>query len=169
MYSWLHQQLDQEKGGVDEHEAIASGLEDWERDTPSGASTMSCEQFMLSLFELADVYVESVDRDAYVIFLQDLFRNTTTSPASSKTKRAWKSSWDQARVEVLAQEISDLNRDQEKLEGEDSPSMNVHAPLPTCLPLPSPKGDDGCAAKGRSSVRGTRTTSTWHRITGALS
>lgn len=49
----------QERGGnsgVDEEDAMQSGLEDWQRDvtTQNNFDFMTSEQFILSLFELAD-------------------------------------------------------------------------------------------------------------------
>ena len=103
VYHWLLN-----GSSFDEEDAFRSGLEDWQRDAETG-TLLSCEKFMTSLYELADIYVESVEPDTYVQFLQELFVNVT-SPSSKETrrfragkttKRSWRHRWAPARKTEL--------------------------------------------------------------------
>lgn len=116
VYRWLLH-----GAAFDEEDALRSGLEDWKRDVETG-TTLSCDKFLKSLYELADVYVDSVERDAYVSFLQALFANVTASTADrSRTgKRSWRYRWPEERKQELDSSFS-LDK-QEADRGEHRPT-----------------------------------------------
>ena len=89
----------------DEEDAFNSGVEDWRRDVETG-TTLSCDKFLKALYELADVYVDGIERDAYVGFLQDLFANVTSTMDRSG-KRSWLHRWSEERKQQLDSSISD--------------------------------------------------------------
>ena len=63
-------------------EVRASGEEDWVSDA-QGAETISKEQLMGCLFELADMYTTSIDGRAYANFLRKLFERVTVKRETS--------------------------------------------------------------------------------------
>ena len=110
VYKWL---VCQQTGGaerasaafIDEKDALAAALDDWDRDVQNG-TLLSREQFSQSLFELADVYVDSVERKRYVQFLTELFDNVTI--AASGAKRSWRWRWSEEVLTATMGEVAPL-------------------------------------------------------------
>lgn len=88
-------------------EAAASGEQDWVEDA-HGASSMEKSDFDTSLFQLADMWCDSISADKYARFLRRLFRLITVKFATNRTGRVTvhppppppatqKSSWERFR------------------------------------------------------------------------
>jgi hypothetical protein len=88
IYHWL---MNKEGGGLDERDALQAGQEDWESDVQAGFTSMSYENFVLCLFELADLWVASAAQRDYVLFLRELFLNVTMRDA--RGRRTWRHRW----------------------------------------------------------------------------
>ena len=67
-------------------EAAASGEQDWVEDA-HGASSMEKSDFDTSLFQLADMWCDSISADKYARFLRRLFRLITVKFATNRTGR----------------------------------------------------------------------------------
>ena len=93
VYRWLiDQNLNEDDiGPQDDHDALAAGLEDWERDCAAGCVGLTCDAFVVSLFQLADAWVDSANIADYVAFLHTLWQQTTIKPPSGK--RRWRHRW----------------------------------------------------------------------------
>lgn len=59
------------KDTITEDEAIKSARADWKQDA-RGLETMPFGLFFDAIFQLADLYVETIDPDDYVKFLDDI-------------------------------------------------------------------------------------------------
>merc|ERR1711871_884928 len=56
-------------------EAMGQAENDWAQDTSEGQDTMSFDQFHSSMFELADMWCETIDAEEYTHFLRNLLSN----------------------------------------------------------------------------------------------
>lgn len=81
--------LEQEEEEFDESDVWESGMSDW-KDDAKGQDLLHYDVFFDSVFELADLYTESVDEKDYIAFLQVLFTEATKP---GKPKRSWKHTW----------------------------------------------------------------------------
>ena len=80
-YCQLHRVLYRELLGEDEYdeaEADEAAAEEWQLDC-GGAETLEHAEFFNSIFELADMYVDSIEAKEYSDFLKDLRLNVKTS------------------------------------------------------------------------------------------
>ncbi len=57
--------------------AKAAAYEDWNKDNASGSNMMTKDAFLDSLFEVVDIWTESVDKEEYVSFLRKLLLRIT--------------------------------------------------------------------------------------------
>ena len=123
VFHWLMAQEEEEGGGggvVDDDEAWANGVEDWNNDLQGlscddTATTLHFEGFFDSVFELVDLWVDSVDAKDYIAFLKQLIDEVTEtveagspetgSPTrrSGTEKRRWLHSWPRATAEQEAE------------------------------------------------------------------
>ncbi|CAM9875834.1 unnamed protein product [Chrysoparadoxa australica] len=60
--------------------------EEWHREM-GGSERMTLEQFKDSMFELADMWTDTIDAEVYARFLADLFKTVTGVPAEGKKAR----------------------------------------------------------------------------------
>lgn len=89
VYRWLlEQQVDEQ---FDEEDALAAGLEDWGMDNPDGSVGLTCDGFVVSLFQLADAWVDSAELADYTTFLQTLWQEATLKGIGGK--RRWRHRW----------------------------------------------------------------------------
>ena len=85
VFHWLMAQEEEEGVGggvVDDDEAWANGVEDWNNDLQGlscddTATTLHFEGFFDSVFELVDLWVDSVDAKDYIAFLKQLIDEVT--------------------------------------------------------------------------------------------
>ena len=80
-------------------EAVA---DDW-RDDLRGRDAMSLPLYLMSIFEVADLWTESVEEWQYVVFLNKLYRRVT-KPRSSTKKRTklWQAAGMSAMLQAAA-------------------------------------------------------------------
>ena len=66
----------------DEQAALASAEDDWNEDS-RGESRMTDAMFRDAIFQLADLWTESIDVDEYVSFLLDAEEDQSCRPGSA--------------------------------------------------------------------------------------
>jgi hypothetical protein len=100
--------------------AVEAAAEDWERDNPPNAIAMSHACFLDSLFEVVDIWTETVCRDEYIEFLDKLFHRIAKKCEDGSYQ--WK---DLKHISSMYAEMNDPFRKKQQ-----SPAVAM-LPLPT--------------------------------------
>lgn len=75
----------------DEDDARQAGLDDWATDVPPGFQTLSCDAFVDAIFQLADLYVDTINPRDYQQFVAELYRGCVDKDKDGAP--SWRHRW----------------------------------------------------------------------------